>query len=75
MERKSSCCSGRSYVSNPSVSTPKKEPVVTPKKEEHVKPVTDKNEAVQVQGAASVAVKKEEPVKGNIGSGGLASLK
>lgn len=75
MERKSCCCSGRSYVS-----TPKKEPalVVAPKKEENVKPQVSVKKEGTVQAAAGAmnTVKteskdtKQEPVKVNVGVGG-----
>lgn len=85
MERKSCCCSGRSYVSTPKE---KAAVVVTPKKEENVKPqVSVKNEAT-VQAAAgvmkgakaeeknTVTVDKQEPVKVNVVAGaGCSSFK
>lgn len=80
MERKTSCCSGRSYAS-PSVTTPKKEPTVSPKKESDVKAVDVdlKKEASEVsspgvkvdQGLPQPApVKKEEKVDVTVGCGG-----
>ncbi|KAA8536765.1 hypothetical protein F0562_029243 [Nyssa sinensis] len=69
-------------VSTPCVLTPKKEPVITPKKEEDVKPKTIKHEAVigaggvksvKAKGKDTVVVKKEEPVKVNVGCGGDSS--
>lgn len=82
MERKS-CCGGRSDVSSPCTTQPKKEPVVSPKKEEDVK----KETAEDVKGSSTcgaeaavkspkaeekeiASVKKEEKVEVNVGCGG-----
>lgn len=50
MERRSSCCSGKSYVS-----APKKEPLITPK-EEYSKPQTISTDKAAEE---NIAVKKE----------------
>jgi len=78
MERKS-CCGGRSYVSSPCTTQPKKEPVVSPKKEEDVKKETAEDvKGSSTCGAAAAvkspkaeereiaSVKKEEKVKVNV---------
>lgn len=80
MDRRSSCCSGRSYAP-PTVTTPKKEPTVSPVEESDVKPVTVdlKKEAKEIsssglkdnQGLPEPApVKTEEKVNVNVGYGG-----
>ncbi|KAL4636782.1 hypothetical protein ACB092_03G033200 [Castanea dentata] len=82
MERKS-CCGGRSYVSSPCTTQPKKEPVVSPKKEKSVKKETAEDvkgsstcgaeaavKSPKVEEKEIASVKKEEKVKVNLGCGG-----